>query len=445
MSAKGTKIVGGLAALLIVAVLGVYLIHAEGQEPRIEVQPADGSHVRGEANASITVTDRPSGLAEIEVRAIQEGEELIILELEPEEAPVTLSRTIAFEEMQLQEGDFDLQVSARDHSWANFFQGNRATLEMSYTYDDTPPRIDMESFRHNMQRGGSAAAAFRLEEKVSRTGVKVGERFFPAYEQDSGIHLAFFSYPHDIKAGSELPTVLAVDLAGNSREVPLRANVRETSFSSSEVRISEGFLERIMPQYRDDFPEVSGKAELFVAVNEELRRQNREELVRLGRETVTRPLWSERFLRLPGGSRQSGFGDKRSYLVKGEHRTSSVHTGIDLAATARAPIPASNSGRVVHAGWLGIYGETVVIDHGLGLQSLYGHMSQIDVRPGQQVERGEVIGRTGSTGLAGGDHLHFEILVSGVPVNPVEWWDSKWIENNIEPKLEAAGQEVKAE
>ena len=129
----------------------------------------------------------------------------------------------------------------------------------------------------------------------------------------------------------------------------------------------------------------------------------------------------------------------RSYLYGGKRVDSQVHLGFDLASTARAAVPASNDGRVAFTGTLGIYGETVILDHGLGLFSLYGHLSEISVEEGQRVVRGAPIGRTGQTGLAGGDHLHFAMLVHGVFVDPLEWFDGRWIREHVEAKLGRAG------
>jgi murein DD-endopeptidase MepM/ murein hydrolase activator NlpD len=90
---------------------------------------------------------------------------------------------------------------------------------------------------------------------------------------------------------------------------------------------------------------------------------------------------------------------------------------------------------VVLARYFGIYGNSVVLDHGGGLMSLYSHLSSIEVAPDQEVEKGQVIGRTGQTGLAGGDHLHFTLLIRGQPVNPIEWWDPMWIRDRVMGKL----------
>jgi len=132
---------------------------------------------------------------------------------------------------------------------------------------------------------------------------------------------------------------------------------------------------------------------------------------------------------------EASFADHRTYLYKGKEVDQQTHLGFDLAVTSRVPIVAANAGTVLNASWLGIYGNCVIIDHGMGVQSLYGHMSSFDVNVGDKVSRGQTIGRSGMTGLAGGDHLHFTMLVGGRMVNPVEWWDRHWIADRIERKL----------
>jgi murein DD-endopeptidase MepM/ murein hydrolase activator NlpD len=131
----------------------------------------------------------------------------------------------------------------------------------------------------------------------------------------------------------------------------------------------------------------------------------------------------------------ASFGDKRIYVVGGKEFGSSIHSGVDLASTTHAAIYAANNGIVVFAGPLGIYGNTVIIDHGLGLFSLYAHLSSIETTAGKNVKKEELVGHSGTTGLAGGDHLHFSIISDGQFVNPLEWWDPHWIENNINKKM----------
>jgi murein DD-endopeptidase MepM/ murein hydrolase activator NlpD len=132
---------------------------------------------------------------------------------------------------------------------------------------------------------------------------------------------------------------------------------------------------------------------------------------------------------------ESAFADQRTYVYKGKEVDRQTHLGFDLASFTGVKIAAANRGKVLLAEELGIYGNCVIIDHGMGVQSLYGHLSSIAVKPGDMVDKEQELGRSGMTGLAGGDHLHFTMLVNGQMVNPVEWWDAHWIQDRILRKL----------
>ena len=111
----------------------------------------------------------------------------------------------------------------------------------------------------------------------------------------------------------------------------------------------------------------------------------------------------------------SGFGN-RFHPILGYAR---MHKGVDLAASYGAPIAAAGPGKVVSAGWAGGYGREVVIAHGGGIQTRYGHMSRLAAQVGQMVSQGQVIGYVGSSGLSTGPHVHYEVLKNGRPVNPM--------------------------
>ena len=154
-------------------------------------------------------------------------------------------------------------------------------------------------------------------------------------------------------------------------------------------------------------------------------------------------LWKDAFAQLSNSKVEANFADYRTYTYKGEPVDSAYHLGYDLSVTKNYPVEAANAGKIAFAGPLGIYGNAVIIDHGLGLFSLYGHMSAIDVKVGDSVTRRQVLGKTGETGLAAGDHLHFGVYLDGLAVLPVEWWDQKWIDDNITRKLTGkSGQEI---
>ena len=139
---------------------------------------------------------------------------------------------------------------------------------------------------------------------------------------------------------------------------------------------------------------------------------------------------------MPGSMVTSRYGEQRAYFLEGQRISEAVHLGYDLASTARAPVTAAAAGRVAYAGKLGIYGKCVLIDHGLGLTTLYGHLSSLDVKAEERVTRGQQLGRSGATGLAGGDHLHFSVLVGDVYVDPIEWWDAEWVRTHVQTALE---------
>ena len=177
----------------------------------------------------------------------------------------------------------------------------------------------------------------------------------------------------------------------------------------------------------------------FLKINGDLRVKNNQFLTELAKTSAPDMLFKGPFQQLGNSQVEARFADTRTYVYKGKEIDRQVHLGFDLAVTANVPVVASERGTIVHASDLGIYGNCVVIDHGLGVQSLYGHLSSIGVKVGDQVEKGAQIGRSGMTGLAGGDHLHFTVLVGGQQVTPVDWWSAKWFEDRVHRKIVAAG------
>ena len=120
-------------------------------------------------------------------------------------------------------------------------------------------------------------------------------------------------------------------------------------------------------------------------------------------------------LRLPlRGPVRSEFGPRRSPW----NGAPELHEGLDIGSPSGTPVSAPAAGTVVTAEHRGDYGKHVVIDHGNGVRTLYGHLMRIDVTVGQQVAKGQALGLVGSTGRSTGPHLHYEMLVQGTPVNP---------------------------
>jgi murein DD-endopeptidase MepM/ murein hydrolase activator NlpD len=340
----------------------------------------------------------------------------------------------------LQEGPLEVQVHVVDHARIRFGKGNAVELTAGFTIDNQPPQIAVLTTQHNINQGGAGVAVYTLSEDPAQTGVRVGDRLFPAFRQPSGAYVCFFALPWNMAPAAFAPKVYAADPAGNERSVGLYYHVTPRTFPTDRINVTAQFLEnKIVPDFQRFFPEFGDPLELFLKVNRELRKENLAKVLEIGQQSAATPFWTGVFLRQPNAAVPGFFAQPRTYLHNGliiDHQT---HLGIDLASTARAPVPAANAGRVVFAEDLGIYGQCVIIDHGLGLQTLYGHLSQIDVKTGDTLARGQILGRTGTSGLAGGDHLHFDVLISGQQVNPIEWWDPNWIRNNVTDKLALAG------
>ena len=320
-----------------------------------------------------------------------------------------------------------------------------------------PPRLAPLSTLHYINHGGSEFIVYRVSPTDVDSGVRVGDREYPGYPASGAgltgaddLRVAFFSlaYDQDLTTPIEL---YARDPAGNAASARFAFRIFEQPFRRSRIPLSERFLQRVVPDIVSNVADLADEQvdsstsstellNLYLFINGELRRRNRQTVADLAANTANSLLWDGSFRQLSNSQVESGFADHRTYLYKDDEVDQQVHLGFDLASTANAPIRAANSGTVVFADYLGIYGNCVIVDHGMGLQSLYAHLSSIDVTQGMTVTRDQQLGLSGQTGLAGGDHLHFAMLLQGRPVTPMEWWDEHWLEDRVQRKLRDAGQ-----
>lgn len=430
--------------LLVLGLLtaGLIFYFRDGKGPEIVLSPGSGP-VSPSARFTLEVSDPGSGLRKLTVDVIQKESVFPVLAEKRFDPGVhQAEERISLAGLGLEEEPFRVRIKASDRSLRGFGKGNRAEQVFTLEYDSRPPTIAVLSTAHNLNQGGAGVAVYSLSEEAARSGVAAKDLFFPGHLLESGRYAAFFAFPVDIPPAEFVPVLLAADRAGNEGRAGIFYRAKRRRFREVRIELTDHFLNSKMPEFQILYPEAGSPMELFLLVNRQLREQNRATLRDLGRQTAARPLWEGAFVRQPRSSTQGEFGEVRHYYYQGKKIDDEVHLGIDLASVVQAPVLAANSGRVIFAESLGIYGQCVIIDHGLGLQSLYGHLSRIAVHAGEEVKKGQVISHTGTTGLAGGDHLHFAVLVSGVPVNPVEWWDADWVRNNVTGKL---GFERKAE
>jgi murein DD-endopeptidase MepM/ murein hydrolase activator NlpD len=333
----------------------------------------------------------------------------------------------------LADGRASLRAETTDFSWL----GNTATVSIPLTIDTMPPRGSLLTGLTYVRRGGSELAIYTIDEDVDRHGIQVGDKFFPGHvdPQDPKHQLAFYAIPADAPADAK-PALVLSDKAGNETRIALVTNLLDRAFPEDTIPLNDAFMTAKVNEILGS--SWTGSAlDGYLKINREIRKENDATLVELCQKSSEDRIWSGPFLQMPNTNAGARFAQRRSYVYNGQTVDRQTHMGYDLASTAHADVPAANDGVVVYASALGIYGNTVVVDHGLGLFTLYGHLSEITVQNHTAVNKGDTLGKSGTTGLAGGDHLHFAVLLDGVFVDPLEWFDKKWIDDHIEGKLSA--------
>jgi murein DD-endopeptidase MepM/ murein hydrolase activator NlpD len=351
----------------------------------------------------------------------------------------TLEATVGGETTEgLENGPARLRLSAsRPGTWLR--SPAPALHELDVEVRLTPPRVSVQSTQHYPTVGGSEAVVYRLGDGAVNHGVVAGEAFFPGYvlPGGSGEHFALYAVPHDMDPSATI-RLIAEDELGNRAERAFVDRLRPREIRRDTIEVGDGFIERVAAEIEAETPSLAATGDLvdrYLAINRDLRVSNRDAIAELAKETAHEFLWQGVFQPMPNGQVMARFADHRTYHYGGSEIDTQDHLGYDLASVQRAAVPAANAGVAVAARYLGIYGNVVVIDHGFGLMSLYGHLSSLEVAVGDRVHRGQTIGRTGATGLAGGDHLHFGVFLHGVATDPVEWLDESWIRNRILAKV----------
>lgn len=429
--------------------LGVVLWYWDSEPPSLEwTAPAQ---VGKDATLRIRVTDSGRGLKEVKVALIRDGQSHEVFSTRfprswlpwgsgPAEQEVVLQSTEkGIAGIPLSDGEFTVEVLAVDQ--ANLLISQRTLTESRvFQYDTRPPQIEVLSRQHYIRQGGSEAVLYRVAEPGGTSGVQVGEKTyfgFPVPGDTKGTNICIFALGHDQPTDSAI-RLWAEDEAGNRGTTGFWLKTFKETFRSRNISISDELIAAVTPEilsYTEEVSEQPSPVETFVEINSRLRKINHQKIEEITADSAPRLLWSRPFLQLSNSQVEASFADHRTYFYQGKQIDRQTHLGFDLASLAHSTVEAANDGVVTFAGYLGIYGNCVILDHGLGLFSLYGHLSSMEVEKGQSVSRGQSLGRTGKTGLAAGDHLHFTMLVQGTQVNPLEWWDDKWAREHLLDRL----------
>jgi murein DD-endopeptidase MepM/ murein hydrolase activator NlpD len=420
--------------------------HFETEPPQISLTPDTG--FLGKAAFELQATDKGSGIKAL-TATISQGNSNFPLASEQMTKPA-IEKNIQLSLVSiagLKEGPAVLRISARDASFWHFLKGNEAILEKNITIDFTPPALELVAEDRYVNFGGVGVIVYKAADETTTSGVKMGDYFFPGFsgqvKDHPDFYIALFAHPYNSPSDAR-PLLVASDKAGNTQELKIAYELKNVNYKKSTIALSDAFLQnKVQPLIEDATARQGTPKEQFIAANSVLRNVNETKITEVTKQLTPAIMWNGAFAQLSNSKVEANFADYRTYTYNGEAADSAYHLGYDLSVTRNYPVEASNSGKVAFAGPLGIYGEAVIIDHGLGLFTLYGHLSSIEVKVGDVLNKRQVIGKTGETGLAAGDHLHFGIYLDGLAVLPVEWWDQKWIDDNFTPKLTGkSGQEI---
>jgi biotin carboxyl carrier protein len=346
-----------------------------------------------------------------------------------------------------------ITVEVTDKSNWNFFQGNSAVKVINVEVDYKRPDINILANSYSVTRGGVGLVVFQVKDTALKSFYveACGNRFKAQPYKEEGYYATLIVWPYNKE--NFIANIVAEDKAGNKRisNVPfyLLSRKYRISWMQAKDKFIDGKISDLIAS-EPDYSMVEDRLEKLKAINETMRLKN-EELIHSLSTKVSNEILDEwkikKFYPLKNAAKVASFGDDRHYYYENKENevSRSQHVGLDLASTKMAKVVTSNAGTVVYADYNGIYGNMPMIDHGLGLYTLYGHCSNILVKTGDRVNAGDTIAQTGRSGLALGDHLHFGILVQGIEVRPEEWMDKKWIRDNVDKVFDTANKIIEGE
>ncbi|MGD0579686.1 MAG: M23 family metallopeptidase [Bryobacteraceae bacterium] len=324
---------------------------------------------------------------------------------------------------------------------SNDFRASTASAIRTVTVVTRPPALSVDSEQHYLYLGMADLVTFSVSGYWTEAGVRVGEQRFRAWPMPGGKpgFFSLFAFAWNMPPQT-VPLVYATNPAGNevTGGMVIRFPKKEQpKYRTRDMAIDDRFIQKVISELD---PTGSGDpVTRFLKVNGEMRRANNQALSDLRLKSEARFLWSQPFRQQRNSQVESNFADVRNYMYQGKKIDQQVHLGYDLSVTQHIGVEASNDGRVVYAAPLGIYGNCIVLDHGYGLQSIYGHLSEIAVHEGDLVKQGQILGKSGQTGMAGGDHIHFSMQLDGVQIDPKEWWDAHWIKDHVASRVDLPG------
>ncbi len=434
----------------IITIIFIGLVAAAGflfLSPQFEQKPPQISFTNGEywnlkTKLHITITDQ-SGIKYYKITFIDDKKQIVL----DQQVLTTITNKVDLQvsppklDMFYKGKDIKIKVEAIDNSKWNFFNGNMASKTFNIKIDTKKPIANVINNSRYIRRGGSAIVVVKVKDenlKDAYISFNNTNRFvlIPFYKPD--YYVALIAWDINIAYEDfDQVNLIAIDKAGNKTISKVPLYIQKLKIKQDNITISDKFISNVsrnvLEQMGQSIPQDS--KDIFIKQNDFLRQENIKTIKKTVMDNMDKSQIDSfainRFKRLKGSRTAAGFAERRSYYYHNEKIDEQWHLGLDFASVRHAAIRISNSGKVIFNSYLGIYGNTIIIDHGMGLASLYAHTTDQYVQVGDMVNRNKKIATTGTTGAVMGDHLHFGILIQGIEVNPIEWMDKNWIKTRI--------------
>jgi len=339
-----------------------------------------------------------------------------------------------------------IEIKVTDDSKWNFFAGNEASTTANVIIDTINPTANVIANSYMLKQGGSATLVVEVKDDNLKDAYVSfnNQEFFeliPFHKEN--YYMAIIAWPIDIDEFKRVDLV-ASDMANNVSVTKIPYYIKSHKTKIDKINVSSRFINNVSKAVlqKSGYQVPSDDVEAFVLSNKDLRKDNVETIKNVVRQYMNKDQVStfglKTFKQLRNGKTFALYGERRHYFYDNNKIDEAWHLGIDWASIKKAKIYTTNAGKVIFNDYLGIYGNTIILDHKFGLATLYGHTTNSHVMLDDYVNDNDLIANTGSTGAVFGDHLHFGVLVQGIEVNPLEWLDSNWIKLNVKNILNNA-------
>lgn len=400
---------------------------------------------------AVNAQDQGSGLDEIIVRILQNNKPTELMRRSFGTATVhdeTLEVSVNPKALGLREGNAEVQVLAFDKSlWNNGSQLSKI-VEINYL----KPQITALTPQQNGVLGGSELVFYKVMGKtpavqgvLSQGSVYPGfpaSGWDPKFKSKGSVYVAFYPIPASFDDSRDTMELTARDSLGNSAQARFNYRIKRRRWSSFRAALSEesarAMRETLLAYAQREKVPVKPSGDLASDLKTLLKALALSDAgfidTALSEPSAER-LWRDAFLPPVTSAPNNSMGDQRAVVVGTTEVVRGAATGVRFPVSKRSPVVASNGGKVVFIGELGLLGNSIVIDHGFGLATIYGHLSTVKVQRGLAVARGQEIGQTGTSGFAQSEEVYFEMRLHGQPVSPNEWWDQSWVTDHVENKV----------